>query len=142
FPCDSSRRQELIDTLLQAFGMNDANRQMNFDKFYKILQEKPNLLESLQLMNIPNNDDQIDKIKWKAWRKNNKYHIIIILLYILTTIALDISVIIELVVKEQIRNFWLILAHIAGFSIKLNFVLSIVLMLKHCMVLIRARRWL
>ncbi|CAF4459121.1 unnamed protein product [Rotaria sp. Silwood2] len=142
FPHDSSRRQELIDTFLQAFRMHNANSQMNFERFYTIFQETPHLLESLQLINIPNNDDQIDKLKCQACRKNNKCHILIILLYILATIGLDISVIIELVVKEQNRNVFLVLAHIAGCSIKFNFVLSIILMLKHCMVLIRALRWL
>ncbi|CAF3880603.1 unnamed protein product [Rotaria sordida] len=58
FPHDSSRHQELIDTFLQTFRMHNANRQMNFDQFYTILQETPNSLESLQLINIPNNDDQ------------------------------------------------------------------------------------
>ncbi|CAF3843849.1 unnamed protein product, partial [Rotaria sp. Silwood1] len=142
FPHDSSCRQELIDVFLQAFRMWDANRQMNFDQFYTILQETPNSLESLQLINIPNNDDQIDKLKWQAWRKNNKYHILIILVYILVTIGLDISVIIKLVVKEQNRNVWLILARMAGSSITLNYILSIILMLKHCMALIRTNRWL
>ena len=107
-----------------------------------ILQETPKLLESLQLINIPITDDEVERSAWHAWRTNNRYQILISLLYILATIGVIINVIITLVIHKGIRNGWLIVAHIGGCLVKFNFAVSIVLMLKQWMRWIRQCHWL
>ncbi|CAF3834648.1 unnamed protein product [Rotaria sordida] len=104
FPHNELHRQELINTFLQNFRMINDNDNLNFDQFYSILQETPELFESLQLMNIPINDNDIKKLEWQAWRINNRYQILIGLLYILGTIGIIINVIIKLIIHEQERK--------------------------------------
>ncbi|CAF1105211.1 unnamed protein product [Rotaria sordida] len=133
FPHNELHRQELINTFLQNFRMINDNDNLNFDQFYSILQETPELFESLQLMNIPINDNDIKKLEWQAWRINNRYQILIGLLYILGTIGIIIHVIIKLIIHERQRKGWFIVARICGYLIKFNFALLIVLMLKQWM---------
>ncbi|CAF1531995.1 unnamed protein product [Rotaria sp. Silwood1] len=137
FPHNELRRQELINTFLQNFGMINDNDKLSFDQFYSILQETPELLKSLQLINIPMNDNDGEKSEWQIWRINNRYQILIGLLYILSTIGIIIYVIIKWTIHKRMRNGWLIVAHIFGCLVKFNFALSVVLMLKQWMRWIR-----
>ena len=140
FPHDESRYKNLIGAFLKKFHPAGANNRLDFDRFYSILNETSTLLDSLQLMNLPNNDEQVKKLKRMAWLKNNFRLIIFIVLYILANVGIATNVTVIQVVHEDNRNALLVVAHISGCLIKFNFALSVTLMLRQCMALVRQQR--
>jgi hypothetical protein len=142
FPHDESRSKDLIGAFLKKFQLTGADDRLDFDRFYSILNETPTLLDSLQLMNLPNNDEQVKKLERMAWFKNNLPQIVFIVIYILANIGMSINVIVTHVVHEGNGNGWFVVAHISGSLTKINFALSIILMLRQCMALVRQQHWL
>lgn len=142
FPRGESQSRDLTEALLKKFHPTGTDNHLDFDRFYSILNETPTLLDSLQLMNLPNNDEQVKKLERMAWLKNNFRQIIFIVLYILANISITINVILTQVIYGVNRNGLLVVAHISGCLIKFNFGLSIALMLRQCMALVRQQRWL
>jgi hypothetical protein len=90
---DQNRFHEVAEIFLQGFfPLNDEREQeqeLNFDQFYRILQQNPSVFKSLYLISIPDQDkeDEEETIcfqRWWMYIKNNANRIAFLIIYILT----------------------------------------------------------
>ena len=142
FPHEGVRLEDLIKAFLNKFYLGDTHERLDFDRFYSILEATPSLTDSLLLINLPDKVDPVNRLGCMARLGNNFRQIVLLILYVLGNVGVSINVIITQVIDQGNRNGWLVVAHIAACLFKLNFALSITLMLKQCMGLIRRQRWL
>jgi hypothetical protein len=139
---DKKRLKEAVDIFLQVFFPinNDIQQQrLNFDRFYEVFQQNPNISKSLTLIGLPdpNRIDEKDITwyeKWWMYIKNNANRLAFRILYILSLISLIIYRVISL--KDH-YTVWQIIARVGGILINFNFAVSIFLMLKQLMTIIR-----
>ena len=88
---DQNRFKEVVEIFLQGFfPLNDQNEQkqeLNFTKFYEILQQNPSVFKSLYLISIPDQDKDDDEKtiwfkRWWMYIKNNVNRVAFLLIYI------------------------------------------------------------
>lgn len=145
---DEDKRERIIDNFLRGLQINEhPSQELTFEQFYNILHQHPQALESLYLISIPNQDD-LDEYensrRHRMWMyiRNNLHRISFLLVYILTTVALVIFVIVYRVDHEQNHNGWQVTARIGGELVNFHFALAVALMLKETVTIIRRIRWL
>ncbi|CAF0735990.1 unnamed protein product [Adineta steineri] len=146
---DDKRYDEVGGTLVEGFSLNNDDSQekvLNFVEFYEIFEKNPRLFKCLELISIPDRNNEDDKTIWYKrygiYMKNNKSYIVALLLYILITMSLITYAIIQRAVFMENNTVWQIFARIGGILINFNFALAITLMLKQTMTIIRRTYYL
>lgn len=133
---------EIVDTFLKGFFPVNNNvqqqQELDFDQFYDILKQNPDVFKSLYLISVPDQDrEEEKKFIWYQrcflYMKNNSSRVIFLVLYILTLLSL----IIYRVVSLENQSIWRIVARSGGILINFNFALAITLMLKQTMTIFR-----
>jgi hypothetical protein len=147
---DQEHQKEVVDIFLQGlFPINDNAQQqeLNFDQFYNIIQQNPDVVKSLYLISIPDQDkEEVKEIpwhqRWYMYMKTNAKRLVFLFLYILTLISLGIYVCVDQIVILKDSSVWLVIARIGGMGIKFNYAVAVTLMLKQIMTIIRRIRYL
>jgi hypothetical protein len=143
---DQQRLREVVNIFLQGvFTTNNEvqeQEELNFDQFYDILQRNPDVFKSLYLIGIPDQDKEEEKeMSWyqRCWKytKNNTSRIVCLVLYILSLIALTGYIINHQIVDVKVSSPWQVIARIGGGLVNYNFAVTICLMLKQTMTIIR-----
>jgi hypothetical protein len=136
---DQEQLKEVVDIFLKGFfPINNDTQEINFDQFYEILKQNPDVFKSLYLITIPDQGEEDEKNfiwyqRWCTYVKNNANRIGFLILYILSIISL----IIYRVFTLKNETIWYMIARVSGILINFNFAVAISLMLKQTMTIIR-----
>ncbi|UJR38252.1 hypothetical protein I4U23_030925 [Adineta vaga] len=148
---NDEHHKEVVDTFLQGIfpttQHESQHEEINFNQFYRNLQQNPDVLKSLYLISIPDQDKEEEKeITWfqRCWMyiKNNINRLTFLAIYFLIQIILIIYVCIYRTIIIQNTSVWRVFARVGGMLINFNYFVAVTLMLKQIMTFIRKYHYL